>query len=65
MDSNLLKDLYKYSLKSKANIVYRKCLKNNKTEIAKRIKIKYGLKDVCSDDIVMAYIYSLKRFVKN
>jgi len=58
IDNNLLNELINYSEHKHAEIVYRKCLRKNKFNLAKRIKIKYNLSDP-KDDVIDALKFAL------
>ena len=47
-----LEELREYGIHLKAEIVYRRCLRNRKFKIAERIRIKYKLRDGHDDSII-------------
>ena len=55
---DLLDELVDYGKRSKAEIVYIKCLKVGKRNLAEKIKRKYGLQ-YPHDDMVTAFGYAL------
>lgn len=50
-DVGLLKEISEYGDKFKAERVYRKCVLNQKFELAEKIKLKYKLEDRHDDRI--------------
>ena len=57
-DVGLLNEFVGYDKNRKAEIVYKKCLRNQKYKLASRIKIKYNLVNK-HDDSVMAFGFAL------
>lgn len=53
-DVKLLNELKSYGISHKAESVYLKCLRYGKTQIANRIKIKYGIRENY-DDTILAF----------
>ena len=51
---DLLNELVDYGKRGKAEIVYRKCLKAGKRNLAERIKRKYNLQEP-HDDMITAF----------
>lgn len=55
----LLNALQGYGSNRKAEIVYRKCLRAGKMDLARKIKFKYALRTEIMSDQVMAFAMSL------
>ena len=55
---DLLNELVDYGKRGKAGIVYRKCLRAGKRNLAERIKRKYDLREP-HDDMITAFGFAL------
>lgn len=55
---DLFDELTEYSKRGKAEIVYRKCLRAGKRNLAERIKMKYNLQEP-HDDMITAFGFAL------
>jgi hypothetical protein len=55
---DLLNELVDYGKRGKAEIVYRKCLRAGKRNLAERIKRKYNLQEP-HDDMITAFGFAL------
>lgn len=58
---DILKELIDYSIQKKAELIYKKLLKNNKYDLAQKVKEKYSIIEKYSnnDDTVTAFSYAL------
>lgn len=55
---DLLEELTEYGKRGKSEIVYRKCLRAGKLNLAERIKRKYNLQEP-HDDMITAFGFAL------
>lgn len=55
---DLFEELMEYSKRGKAEIIYRKCLRAGKRNLAERIKRKYNLQE-SHDDMITALGFAL------
>lgn len=63
LNNTLLSDFTEYSQKQKAILIYNKCLRSGKTNIANRIKDKYNIETVHDDTIYSMLL--LTHYLKN
>jgi hypothetical protein len=60
--TSLVDELIDYTTKQKAERIYKKCIKNGKLSIAKRIKMKYGVTIGDHNDMIDAMRFSYQYF---
>jgi len=60
---NFFSEIQDFANKTKAKIVYAKCVKANKIELARKIAKKYEL-SVEHDDCVFAFSFAIQSLIK-